>query len=145
MFKNEISVHQKTGKASVENLIPPKKASSWHFFMTPKLIKGLVIVSILFIAFAYLGIKIHAIFSPPTLMVEQPSIDIVTDQNQYDIIGRTESDVFLKINNRQVLPDTIGNFEETINLNSGLNIIKITAKKRYSREAVVERIIQVVE
>ena len=58
--------------------------------------------------------------------------------------GQTERGVSLRINNKQVIPDDLGFFKDTISLHEGLNTIQIIAKKRYSREAIVERIIQVV-
>lgn len=144
-FRSELAVFQKTGKSQVEKTTPVKKTSPWSFFITPKLIRGFLIVLVLVISITYLGVKVKAIFSPPYLIITKPTQDLVIENFQIEIQGQTEVGAILKINDRQVLPDNLGFFSDTVNLKEGINIIEIKAKKRYSREAVVERVIQVVK
>jgi len=144
-FNLELVAFQKIGKSKIDSQLPPEKTSRWSFLITPKIVKALVIVLILLISFTYLGVKIEGIFSPPTLVVTSPQVNLVVKDPLIEIKGQAEIGSNIMINQRQVLPDDLGFFEEVINLKEGINIIEITARKRYSRDARIERIIQVVK
>jgi len=144
-FNIELVAFQKIGISKIDSQLPPEQTTRWSFLITPKLVKALAIALVLVISFTYLGVKIKGIFSPPSLVVTSPQVDMVINDLHIEITGQVEIGSNIMINERQVLPDELGFFEEDINLKEGINIIEITAKKRYSKEARVERIIQVVK
>ena len=78
-------------------------------------------------------------------MVNQPAENLITLENQITIQGYSEKEVSLKINDRPLLSDKQGGFNLTIDLQKGLNIIKISAQKKHSKEQVVYRKIIVSE
>lgn len=107
--------------------------------VTPQLIKifsiGLVVVVLL----AYLGWGINKIISAPLLEVISPEDKLITSQEFVKVEGKTEKEVRVTINNQEVLSDKNGYFEKIIDLQRGVNMIKITAVKKHSKENVVYR------
>ena len=63
----------------------------------------------------------------PALTIEAPSDGSTTDKNEVDIKGETEKDVFIKINNRPIIVDAEGKFNNSIRLKEGENEITIEA------------------
>ena len=113
--------------------------------LNPKMLKYAVIFFIFGGLMVYLGIAVNRIVSPPELFIESPADNFLTVEHQVQIIGKTEKEVQLKINNRLFLSDREGNFNLSLDLQKGLNIIKISAQKKYSKERVVYRKIMVGE
>ena len=51
--------------------------------------------------------------------------------------GKTEAEVKVVINNEIILCDIYGNFTKSVNLKNGLNIITITASKKYGKSKTI--------
>ena len=78
----------------------------------------------------------------PSLEITQPPTDISTTQNTIEIIGKTESTAYLSINDQEVYLEADGNFKTEINLNEGVNIIKIESKNRFNKvNTIIRRVI----
>ncbi|MBT4349622.1 helix-turn-helix domain-containing protein [bacterium] len=106
--------------------------------LRPYFLKRAAIVLILLIFLSYLAWEINNIVSPPFINITDPANNIKTIDSSIDIIGQTEPEVQLMINNELVLLDKQGYFIENINLSPGLNKLQISAKKKHSRAQVVE-------
>lgn len=118
---------------------PPKeKKVAWHHFLVPSrfLLNILFIFVILFFV-SFLGFKIKKIFTPPEIVILSPEDNLVTFKNWIIIKGKTEKETEVVINDQKIFSDENGYFEKIINLQKGLNIIKITASKKYSQKKVV--------
>lgn len=97
-------------------------------------------LAILFLGLiTYLGIQVHTLISPPTLAIETPFEGTSTSSPTIDIHGTTESVATVSINDQPVLKDVHGAFTETVNLERGVNIISISATKRYSGQRTMYR------
>ncbi|RJR31200.1 hypothetical protein C4569_03150 [Candidatus Parcubacteria bacterium] len=142
LFEIEFLAFQKIGRRETEKKLPMEKTSYRHFLMAPKIIRGAIIILILIASLGYLAVKVRAIFSPPQLVVTQPGQDIVVSGFQLEVNGKTDPGTLVNINDRQVILDNLGYFSAQITLKKGINIIEITAQKRYSRQSRVERIVQ---
>ncbi len=95
--------------------------------------KILIILAILIIVF-YLVWNIQQSLAQPKIKIFSPSDNFVTRDSLIEIKGKVNSSEALMVDKIQE-----GYFSETINLSPGLNIIKISAKKRRGREGVVWR------
>ena len=73
------------------------------------------------------------IFSPPVLEISYPLDGSLVSEKQITLRGHSAKEVELIVNNKEIFVDDNGNFETIVDLQKGLNLIKITAKKRYSR------------
>jgi hypothetical protein len=69
----------------------------------------------------------------------EPSENKIVNESNIEIKGWAEDGSEVKINDRGILLDEEGYFYEDINLKSGLNIIELRSKKRYSQERIIVR------
>lgn len=108
-------------------------------YLTPKIIKIVGILLIAIILISYLFFQVSKIFKNPYLEVTVPHQDLVIIDNFIQIIGLTEREATVFINDREIVTDGSGYFKVTLDLNHGINLIKISAKKKHSKETVIFR------
>lgn len=94
---------------------------------------------IVFFLLAYLGWGVKKIIIPPYLTITSPVDNLITKDNSIKIVGKTEEEASIKINDKLSASNFKGNFEEVVELKPGLNIIKITTSKKHSREKIITR------
>lgn len=103
------------------------------FFSWPRFIKKAIIILVVVTILFFLAFKIQEIFIAPPLDIVQPNDGLITTEKQVVIIGQSQPEVEIIVNNKNVFVDSQGKFEAVIDLQEGLNLVKITAKKKYSR------------
>jgi len=125
----------KSNSDHVRQLVDLKKQSrvAWSEYLG----QGAAIIAAMAVVI-FLAIRINAIFLPPALQIISPPEGLITISRQLEVKGRSAPEAEIVINNRAVLVDQAGNFSTFIDLQKGLNLIKITAKKRYSRISEAE-------
>lgn len=96
------------------------------------------IIIIVMLMVIFLALKVNAIFMPPELRIISPADGLITSSRQLEVKGVSSPEAEIIINNQAVYVDQAGNFSTSVDLQKGLNLIKITAKKRYSRESIAE-------
>ncbi len=101
----------------------------------------LVICGLIF----YLGFKVNALISPPKINLFFPQEDLIITGHTIELRGQVDNEVRLMLNGEDLGIDEKGFFQKTLDLKSGLNIIKLQAKKRYGKESVIIRRINVIE
>lgn len=116
-----------------------KVPKPYFFIIVPKLLKNLLLLSVVIICALYLGFYINNIISPPELKLFYPNKDITINENTIRVEGQTEKEVEVKINNQKVLLDIEGKFYQDISLRNGINTIIISSQKKYSQENIIER------
>lgn len=110
--------------------------------ITPKRIILVIFILFLIAVGWYFWKELCFLIKPPELEVSQPPTDITVNQENFEIIGRTNSVAYLTVNGEEVYIDKEGNFKKEISLVSGLNIIKIEAKNRFGKtNTIIRRII----
>lgn len=138
LFQKEKELYFKTQK---KNKIV--EINWWHkifnFFLNPRFLKYSVFIIVLVATLYYVGWGINKIISPPMLVVDYPEESFITNDHQITITGQTEKEVSLSVNNQPILSDQDGKFTVTLDLQNNLNIIKISAQKKHSKEQVVYR------
>lgn len=122
----------KIGKPSL-----PKKIKD--FILNPVFLRNMGIFALFFGCVAYLYFIGYNIVSPPRLTIISPSDDFVTEEFIVEIEGKTEEEAKVFINKKEIYCLEEGAFAEEIDLKKGINIVKISAKKKYSKESVVYR------
>lgn len=123
-------------QSSIGSLQRTLPLPSSHFLILPKIIRNGLIVLVIISALGYLAWQVNQILIPPELAIYSPVDNLVTNEAQVVISGQTDPEVKVKINDI-VVPVNAGKFIETIDLQIGLNMLKISASKKYSREQVV--------
>ncbi len=116
-----------------------KVLRSRNFLVFPKLIRNIVLLIIFLIFFFYLLFYFKRLSAPPKLIVNQPEKNLVTSAYVIDVIGISDPETEITINGSLVMSDQNGNFNQEIQLKSGLNNINIVAKKKHGRENFVQR------
>ena len=112
---------------------------STHFITIPKILINFIIVMVISSCFLYLGIRLKNINSSPDLIIVSPPGNLITDQREVEVIGEVDQETQVSINNESVLTQTGGKFTKTVNLKQGINLIVISAKKKYSKENIITR------
>lgn len=118
---------------------PPQATTEAHSLNLPRAFKRGGIALAASGLLAYLGMTVFRLISPPELTVLSPSQDFITNESSIQVHGQTEGESVVHINGQEVLTDPTGNFTERIDLQPGLNVIKITSNKERSREQVIYR------
>ncbi len=120
--------------------LPRQKVRKGSLFNTPKLVAGSMIAFIVFAVVGYFVWQFVQLTRPPEIVLFSPGDGIATSGALLDIEGAIRrGEVTLRINDEQVIVNADSTFAKTIDLTRGLNVIKIEAKRRYSRSAVVYR------
>lgn len=113
---------------------------SRRFVITPKTLGWLAGAIILFFVLGYLFYQLHFLLSPPGLVLTEPTqTDFAVDNSLIVFKGQTEPGVKLTINGQPGYIDKDGNFEQTIGLAQGLNIIEVTATNRFGKTSSAVR------
>lgn len=134
LFDKEIRLSQKPNKKTFVS-----KVSARNFIVTPRVIEISLTVVVVLLLLTYLSFEINHIFSPPPLTVTYPTDNLVTEKSTIEIVGQTEKEAEVKINDQAIQIDVQGNFRESVSLKNGLNVIKISAAKKRSRENIIYR------
>lgn len=141
LFKSE----QRLENLPEKRLFSKQRVKGYNFLALPKIIKAVIIVVVTLVCLTYLGFKIENIIAPPDLIIESPKENVITKNHIINVIGRTEAEAQVIINNEPVLSNTTGEFSKIINLKNGVNIITITASKKFGRDNTIIRQVLVVE
>ncbi|MFA6389187.1 MAG: helix-turn-helix domain-containing protein [Patescibacteria group bacterium] len=100
----------------------------------PNILKGIFIAGVVAVCLFYLQSRYSNVVSPPNLVINNPSGDLKTSVRELNIIGSTDPETQVTINDNMVLLDGSGSFSQLINLREGINTITITAKKKFGPE-----------
>jgi transcriptional regulator with XRE-family HTH domain len=107
--------------------------SKQRLISLPFLIKKFFLGFLILVVVVYLVFQVWMLLSAPKLQVLYPVGDFATKTGLIKILGRAEGASLVSLNGKEITLDEYGWFKVDINLNKGLNIIKIEAKKAYGR------------
>lgn len=99
----------------------------------------LVVILCIVGIFAYVGFHIYGLIAPPRLDIFSPEQGLTTLINNIEVRGKTAPGAVVEINGSSIAPPQSGEFRHLLVLDPGINNITISARKRYSRTAVIER------
>lgn len=117
-------VKEKQKNSFKKNIIKGKK-----LFFNPQMVITALIALFTLGILLYIGYQIYRFQTPPKLSILQPSSDYTTKEETLLIKGSTEKGVVIEINDVVTEVDEFSNFEKSIKLNEGINIVTIKAKK----------------
>lgn len=134
IFTAENQIKQHGGR---QELFSKQVVKGRYFMAAPKIIKSAVIIAAASVCFIYLGYRLEKIVSPPNLSIYNPMENLITEKNSLQVVGKTEKEAQIIINGELVLSNTAGDFNKTINLKNGINIITVTASNKYGRDNTI--------
>ncbi|MFA6106188.1 MAG: helix-turn-helix domain-containing protein [Patescibacteria group bacterium] len=100
----------------------------------PKIMRGIGVAAIAVVCLFYLQTRFSVVVSPPSLSIANPPEDMKLNSREINIIGTTDPETEVTINDNLVLTGVNGDFSKIINLREGINIITIIAKNKFGPE-----------
>lgn len=137
LYCQERGIEEQLKKAEKKD--QKRSFKSTRIVITPRMIRiGLVIV-VVFSLFFYIWYQISGLARPPYLNIIDPSQDKTIKDDVITMVGQTDPEASLFINDQPIYIDKDGNFKERIGLQKGVNILKVVARSRLGKESVIER------
>lgn len=118
---------------------PRTKTRAMQFFASHKVLRIGTITSLILLMMFYIGFQFSSMIKPPTIIVHGPNDGYTTNEALITIFGKTEPEVELLVNGTPVLLAEDGQFQTSVDLERGLNVIIIEGSRRHSKTATVYR------
>ncbi len=109
------------------------------FIFTPAKFLGAVVLGLVIIFFAYLWFEYRFLVGAPFLEVTNPSDQMNTNSQTIQVLGRTDPEAKVTINNQAIQIDPSGKFSQEIKLTENVNNIVITSTSKGGKITKVER------
>lgn len=123
---------QKPAYFALPNLFP--------FFRTPA-----IAVFILISVFIYLAFQLINLRTGPKLEVFQPQAGTVVNLAKIQITGVTDPEAQVTVNGQKIPTNTQGEFSLEFELQKGINLVEIVAKKGQSSETKIVRTVELTD
>lgn len=109
------------------------------FQLTPGKFLILLLGTLVTIFLLYLALQYRQLRQPPHLSLNSPKDQFVSSEKRIEVIGKTDIDATIAINNVSVLVRSDGRFFDTVTLESGINKITVTATSRFGKTTTATR------
>lgn len=106
-------------------------ANKTHIF-----IKAGSVIFLIFCFAIYGFYKSRVILEGPEIIIENPQNGQTVPGSYVEINGKAKNVSFLRLNGRQIFTDEYGNFQESLLLARGYNIIEVSAKDKFNRATI---------
>lgn len=135
IFRRDYSLKKEVG-------INPKPDISKEFVWTPKLTFWLGMGIMVLVILGYLVFQYKRFISPPNLSVSEPKEGQTVSLAKVKVVGKTDEDATVKVNNQPVLLGTDGTFEVEIQIYEGTKEIEVQSVSRSGKETIIRRTIK---
>jgi len=105
--------------------------------------QSLIFIIIIFlVVFGFIGYQYRSAFLNPPLYLLSPSNNMVISGTKVTVLGRTDPDATVAVNNNPVAVDESGNFRKNLIVFPGKTEITVRSINKFGRVTVVEREIE---
>ncbi|MEK7629920.1 MAG: helix-turn-helix domain-containing protein [Patescibacteria group bacterium] len=118
-------------RSGSKDKLPPNRFANSKFGKKNFLVIASAIV-VIFIAF-----QIPKIFGNPSVDFINLADNLTVQSANFTVIGKVQPNDQLTLNGESVYPDSNGNFQKNIHLDSGLNVLTFKVKKFLGKESTV--------
>lgn len=116
---------------------PPKSLKPSRF---PSLtFSTLAVIVLITLFFGYLIYSYFKFAGSPTLLINSPANNVALKDDQIEIVGKTDPEAGLTINNQPVTVNENGSFNIIVPLQPGLNTLTVIATNKFKRQTTVVR------
>ena len=133
-YEKEKGIH-----ANLKNSQAKSKKSFFSKFpsvtITPHAFSAVAFSVILLAVFFYFYKELDKFSENPRLVLFQPTSDVSIEGNSFEIIGLTDKDNRITINEQPVLVNEKGEFKENIGLQKGINKIVVEACNKFDKKS----------
>lgn len=120
--------------------LPRQRVRKGSLFNLPRAVTTALITSAMLVVVGYFVWQVTELTRPPEVVLYAPTDGMATVDALLPVRGEVlKGEVTLTINDEPVVVNADNTFARTVDLERGLNVIKVEAKRRYSRTAVVYR------
>lgn len=112
-----------------------------RFKITPAKLLGTLVLGLIITFFLYLWVEYRFLVGAPFLEVSYPADQLTIDSSTIEIMGRTDPEAKVSLNDQQIAVDPSGRFLQEIQLTENLNKITITSTSKSGKVSKVERTI----
>lgn len=116
-----------------------RRSGEVRAIITPQGIRWFLIILLGVSVLVYLGLELRNFTAPPMLLVEYPPEELTIAVRSVELRGTTDPEVTVTVNGRAIIVDRNGKFQQTLDLQDGLNSIIIRAQKKRGDATTVER------
>jgi len=139
-IKRAMASEKKTLNHHLPDTFANKVVAKDKLMVFPKILRNVLLFLVVCTCLLYLSFYLKKITTPPNLVIESPAAEKqLQSELSAKIVGQTDPESEVKINGELILIDLSGHFDQTVSLKKGVNVIVITAKKKYSHERAVTR------
>lgn len=131
LFETELTYQKSQGRT---NLSYEKSLKDVKVLITPKLLGYSLLSFFVLSMFGYIVYQVSIFAGSPNLKIVSPNNNTVVENDSIDIRGVTDTDIFLTINDENVPVASDGHFATNLKLHRGINIIKVEASGKPSKE-----------
>jgi hypothetical protein len=124
---------------AAENKYPERIINHGPLVVVPRVIKTVLAIILVLGFVGFWGYQINKIFLPPKIDIYFPAEGFVSATEIISVQGRTQAGTNISVNDERVVLDKNNEFVKEINLQKGLNTIKISGVGKYSKENVIWR------
>lgn len=110
-----------------------------RFNLTPARALASLVFVLVIAFFVYLWFEYRFLAGGPLLQVTQPADQLSTSAEMIQVVGRTDSETKVSINNQSIGIEPDGRFSQEIKLSDNINTITITAVSKIGKVTKVER------
>jgi cytoskeletal protein RodZ len=135
IYRRSVPQIKQEQSATRETKKRPKKIK-----VTPKTVVFILSTLFLLTVLSYIGYQIYQFQSPPEIEIVNPENNLTVTQQDIEVKGVTDTNSTLFINDTPVKLTQDGVFNYNIELNPGVNLITVLAKKNNSTQESVETI-----
>ncbi len=109
------------------------------FKITPAKALGSTILVLIIIFFAYLWFEYRFLVGAPFLEVQAPLDQQSVSEAEVTVLGRTDTEAKVTINNQEIQVDSSGKFSQEMKLSDNVNSIVIVSTSKSGKETKIER------
>lgn len=106
---------------------------------TPKKLISIVVIGLILTFFIYLWFEYRFLVGPPSLSVVSPLDQTVFENSTIEVLGKTEPEAKIILNDQEVTVDSEGNFKQEMRLGEGMTKIVIIATSKFNKSYKIER------
>lgn len=118
---------------------PSRKFLENKPIVTPRILFGFLAFFLSTSMGFYFWYQLNFLLAPPFLIVISPKGDIMTQESELEIAGRTQRESHVFINDQETPVDAQGKFHGTLMLRDGMNVAEIKSVDKFEKETTVTR------
>lgn len=137
-FFKERAVRENVKRAKTTMRARPRTPLPRVLITPRRLIIASLVVGVA-VVFTYIWLQASTLTAPPKLTISEPTEQQIVSGDSLILVGRTDPDDIVFVNDTEVQTDDNGNFKELIALQNGINQVRITAKNKLGKQTTVYR------